>query len=83
VELLKIIPARNAGGDYSLVGVVGLDFLAGDLLRVDGAPGIDDVSQYEGHEQRHPEHGAQGELAGAGVGRLTKCQTLCEVYNLE
>ena len=50
-----------------LVGVVALDFLFRDLLRVDGTPGVDDVGQDEGHEQRDVEHRAQGELTGAGV----------------
>ena len=44
-----------------------LNLLFRQFLAVDGAPGVDDVGQDEGDEQRHPEHGAQRELAGAGV----------------
>ncbi len=50
-----------------LIGMVGLDFLPVELLLVDGAPGIDNIGKDEGYEQRDVEHGAQGELAGAGV----------------
>ena len=47
--------------------VIGFEFFLGDFFLVDSAPGVDDVGQHERYEQRHPEHGAQGELARAGV----------------
>ena len=50
-----------------LIGVVALNLLLVKLLTVDGAPGVDDVGQHEGHEQRDVEHGGERELAGAGV----------------
>ena len=49
------------------VGVVALKLFLVELLRVDLAPAVDDVGQDEGHEEGHVEHGAQRELAGAGV----------------
>ena len=42
--------------------VVTLDFLLGDFLFVDGAPGVEDVGQYKWYQQRYIEHGAQREL---------------------
>ena len=47
------------------VSVVCAYLLAVYLLAVDGPPGIDDVRQDEGHEQRDVEHGAQCELTRA------------------
>ena len=47
----------------SLVGVVGLYFVDGQLLLVNGSPGIDDVGEDEGNKQGDVEHGAEGELA--------------------
>ena len=52
---------------YALVGVIGLDLFLGEFLLVDGAPGVDDVGEHEGHEQGYPEHRVERELAGAGV----------------
>ena len=43
------------------------DLVFVEFLGVDGAPGIDDVGQHEGHEQRDVEHRGQGELTRAGV----------------
>ena len=49
-----------------LIGVVvGLDLGQVDGLAVDLAPGIDDVSQDERHEERYPEHGVEGEVTAA------------------
>lgn len=54
--------------NHSSVGVRAfVQFLAGELLAVDGVPGIDDVGEDEGHEEGDVEHGAEGELAAAGV----------------
>ena len=44
-----------------------MDLVLGELLGIDGAPGVDDVSQHERHEQRYVEHRGERELAGAGV----------------
>ena len=49
------------------VGVVVLDLVLVELLGIDGAPGVDDVGQDEGHEQRDIEHRGERKLAGAGV----------------
>ena len=35
------------------------------LLAVYLAPGIDDVGKDEGHEERHPEYGVEGEITAA------------------
>ena len=40
-----------------------MKFLLVELLAVDGSPGVDDVGQDEGHEQRDPEHGGEGARA--------------------
>ena len=40
-----------------------------ELLLVKGVPGVGDVGQYEGYEQADVEHGAQGELTAARVGK--------------
>ena len=50
-----------------LIGVVALNLLLVKLLTVDGAPGVDDVGQHDGYEQRDVEHGTQGELTRTGV----------------
>ncbi len=42
-------------------------FVEGEGVAVDGAPGIDDVCEDEGDEERYVEHSAKGELAGRGV----------------
>ena len=39
----------------------------GDFLAVYGAPTVDDVGEDEGHQEGDIEHGAEGELAAAGV----------------
>ncbi len=53
----------------SLICVVVLDVFLVEFLLVDGPPGIDDVGQYEGNEERDVEHGAQGELTRTAVGQ--------------
>lgn len=50
-----------------LIGVAVLKIVLGELLAVDGAPSIDNVGEDEGDEQGDVEHGAEGELTGAGV----------------
>ena len=47
--------------------MVGLDFFLVEFLLVDGTPAIDDVGEDEGYEEGDVEHGAQSELAAAGV----------------
>ena len=47
--------------------MVGLDFFLVEFLLVDGTPAIDDVGEDEGNEEGDVEHGAQRELAAAGV----------------
>ena len=44
-----------------------MDLLFIEFLLVNGAPGVDDVSQNEGHEQRDIEHRGQRELTRARV----------------
>ena len=44
-----------------------MDLFLGEFLLVDGAPGVDDVGEHEGHKQGYPEHRIERELAGAGV----------------
>ena len=60
-------PHLVGGDSWCLVGVIVLDLVLGELLGIDGAPGVDDVSQHEGHEQRYVEHRGERELARAGV----------------
>ena len=48
--------------------MIAFEFLLVELLSVDGSPGIDDIGQHEGHEQRYVEHGAQRELTRTGIG---------------
>ncbi len=38
-------------------------------LAIDGSPRIDDVGEDKGDEQADPGHGAEGKLAGAGIGQ--------------
>ncbi len=45
------------------------EFLAGEALLVDGAPGVDDVGQDEGDDERDARHGGEGEVAGTTVGQ--------------
>ena len=52
---------------FALVGMIGLDLGLVELLLVDGTPAIDDVGEDEGNEEGDVEHGAQRELAAAGV----------------
>ena len=47
--------------------MISLDFVFCQFLAVDGTPGVDDVGQHEGHEQRDIEHSCQCELTAAGV----------------
>ncbi len=49
------------------VGVIVVNILFGDFFLIDRPPGIDNIGEHEGHEQRDVEHGAQGELRGARV----------------
>ena len=60
-------PHLVGGDSWCLVGVIVLDLVLGEFLGIDGAPGVDDVCQHEGHEQRYVEHRGERELAGAGV----------------
>ena len=50
-----------------LISVIFFDFIFCEFFVIDGAPGIDDVGQHEGHEQRDVEHGGERELTRAGV----------------
>ena len=52
---------------FALVGMISLDLGLVELLLVDGTPAIDDVGEDEGNEEGDVEHGAQRELAAAGV----------------
>ena len=45
--------------------VVGRYLVAVYLLAVYLAPGIDNVGKDEGNEERHPEHGVEGEITAA------------------
>ena len=47
--------------------MIGLDLFLVEFLLVDGTPAIDDVGEDEGNEEGDVEHGAQRELAAAGV----------------
>ena len=60
--------AVNKGkSDSDLVGVIGLNLLLRQFLTVDSTPGVDDIGQHEGYEQRDVEHRGERELTGAGV----------------
>ena len=52
---------------FVLVCVIVLYVVFVECLGIDGAPGVDDVSQYEGYEQRDVEHRGERELTRAGV----------------
>ena len=52
---------------FHLIRMVRVYLVQGQFLLVDSTPSIDDVGQNEGDEQTDVEHGAQGELAAAGV----------------
>ena len=51
----------------SICVVVGRYFGSVYLLAVNLAPGVDDIGKDEGYEERHPEHGVEGEIAAAGI----------------
>ena len=44
-------------------------FALREALAVDAIPGIDDVGQHEGDDERDEAHGREGELARAAVGQ--------------
>ena len=52
---------------YELICVIGFEFFFVELFGIDGAPGVDDVGEYEGHQQRDVEHRGQREFTRAGV----------------
>ena len=61
------IARQNVWFAIGVIGVIGLDLFLGEFLLVDGAPGVDDVGEHEGHEQGYPEHRVERELAGTGI----------------
>ena len=52
---------------FELICVIGFEFFFVELFGIDGAPGVDDVGEYEGHQQRDVEHRGQRELTRTGV----------------
>ena len=67
----KRLLRRNASGAVVILKevlirvVVGRYLITVYLLAVYLAPGIDDVGKDEGNEERHPEHGVEGEITAA------------------